>query len=114
MDPLDIEKRAVRTPFGLFEFVVMPFGLRNATQTFQRYMDIIFRSMEYVFCSIGNILIFSEDESQHAKHVRNVLQKLKDANLSINVSKCELGTRFFGNEISSKGWNPPENQVDAV
>ena len=117
MDPLDIEKTAVRTPFGLFEFVVMPFGLRNATQTFQRYMDTIFRNVEYVFCYIDDILIFSEDENQHEKHVRSVLQKLKDANLSINVSKCEFGTKrvtFLGHEISSEGWKPPEDRVDAI
>ena len=77
MDPLDIEKTAVRTPFGLFEFVVMPFGLRNATQTFQRYMDTIFRNVKYVFCYIDDIVISSEDENQHEKHVRSVLQKTK-------------------------------------
>ncbi|XP_041451225.1 uncharacterized protein LOC121404894 [Drosophila obscura] len=50
MAPEDIEKTAVCTPFGLIEFVKMPFGLKNATQTFQRFMDQIFQAVEYVFC----------------------------------------------------------------
>jgi cleavage and polyadenylation specificity factor subunit 1 len=48
----DIPKTAVSTPFALFEFVVMPFGLRNATQTFQRFMDTIFRDLDFVYCYI--------------------------------------------------------------
>ena len=44
----DTQKTAIITPFGLYEFLVMPFGLRNATQTFQRYVDSIFRDLDYV------------------------------------------------------------------
>lgn len=117
MDTNDIEKTAVRTPFGLFEFVVMPFGLRNATQTFQRYMDSIFRNMDYVFCYLDDILIFSENEDQHEQHVHCVLEKLKQSNLSINASKCEFGVdkiTFLGYEISSDGWKPPDDRISAI
>jgi cleavage and polyadenylation specificity factor subunit 1 len=44
----EIKKTAVSTPFGPFEFVGMPFGLRNATQTFQRFMDTTFRNLDFV------------------------------------------------------------------
>ena len=65
------------------------------------------------------MLIFEKNiyENQHEQHVRSVLQKLKDANLFINVSKCEFGTKrvtFLGHEISSEGWKPPEDRVDAI
>ena len=46
--PEDVPKTTVTTPFGLFEFVGMPLGLRNATQTFQRYMDSLFRDLPFV------------------------------------------------------------------
>jgi hypothetical protein len=54
----DIPKTAVITPFGVFEFVVMPFGLRNITQSFQRFMDTIVRDLEdLVCCYIDDMLM---------------------------------------------------------
>ena len=51
--PSDIAKTAVVTPFGLFEFLRMPFGLKNAAQTFQQLMDSALREMPFVFCVFG-------------------------------------------------------------
>lgn len=58
----DIPKTAIITPFGLYEFVYMTFGLRNASQTFQRFMDDILRDLDCAFPYIDDILIASEDE----------------------------------------------------
>ncbi|XP_041451806.1 uncharacterized protein K02A2.6-like [Drosophila obscura] len=69
MAPEDIEKTAVCTPFGLIEFVKMPFGLKNATQTFQRFMDQIFQAVEYVFCCIDDILIMSNSVEEHRQQI---------------------------------------------
>ncbi|XP_049312212.1 uncharacterized protein LOC125778460 [Bactrocera dorsalis] len=113
----DIAKTAVRTPIGLFEFVVMPFGLKNATQTFQRYIDITFRNMDFVFCYLDDILIFSENEEEHHKHVQLVLQKLKEAKLCVNLSKCEFCVselNFLGYHISAEGIQPPKERVEAI
>jgi hypothetical protein len=52
----NISKTAVSNPFGLFEFLVMPFGLRNTTQTFQRFMDMIFRDLDFAFFYIDDII----------------------------------------------------------
>lgn len=68
----DIAKTAVTTPDGLFEYMYMPYGLRNAPATFQRYMDSIFRGLEFVFIYIDDILVFSEDSLQHQQHLRTV------------------------------------------
>ena len=65
----DIEKTAVITPFGLFEYVYMPFGLRNAGATFQRFMDHIFLGVDFVFAYLDDILIFSDNEEQHLEHL---------------------------------------------
>ena len=58
----DTEKTAISTPFGLFEYLYMPFGLRNAGATFQRYMDHLFRDISYEFVCMDDLLIYSETE----------------------------------------------------
>jgi hypothetical protein len=60
--PPDIQKTAITTPFGLFEFPFMSFGLRNAAQTFQRFMDDILRGLDFCFAYIDDILIFNDRE----------------------------------------------------
>ncbi len=57
MGEADIPKTAVATPFGLFEFLRMPFGLRNAAQTFQRFIDEVFQGLDFGFTYIDDILV---------------------------------------------------------
>lgn len=84
----DRKKTAIITPFGLFEFNVMTFGLCNAAQTFQRFMDQVLFGLDFVFCYIDDICISSKDEEEHAKHLRIVLERLREYDLKINVAKC--------------------------
>ena len=65
-----IQKTAIVTPFGLFEFLVMPFDLRNATQTFQRYIDSLFRHLDFIFCYVHDIIIMSDPHEEHLRHLR--------------------------------------------
>ena len=65
MNDNDIRKTAITTPFGLFEFLQMPFGLRNAAQTFQRYVNGVVGDLKYVTVYIDDILIASETKEQH-------------------------------------------------
>ena len=87
----DIAKTAIIPPFGLFEFCRMPFGLRNATQTFQRFMDDICRDPDFVFVYLDDILVASrshEEHLQHLQHLRALFQQLTDQGLIINPAKC--------------------------
>ena len=68
----DIEKTAVISPFGLYEYLHMPFGLRNASCTFQRYMDNLFLNVDCAFVYLDDILIFSETPEQHLKDLEVV------------------------------------------
>ena len=87
----DIAKTAVITPFGLFEFLRMPFGLKNSAQAFQRLMDSVFRDLPFTFVYLDDILIASPDHLSHASHLRTVFQRLRDAGLALNADKCVLG-----------------------
>ena len=62
-------KTAVITLFGLFEYNVMSFGLKNATQTFQRFIDVVLRDLDFAFCYIDDVLIVSSNESEHHNHL---------------------------------------------
>ena len=84
MTVADIPKIAVITPFGLYEFLRMPFGLKNAAQAFQRLMDIVCQGLDFVFIYIDDILVASENAKTH---LRLLFQRLKEHSLVINVTK---------------------------
>jgi len=64
VEPADIPKISITTPFGLFEFVRMPFGLRNAAQTFQRFIDQVLRDLHFCYAYIDDVLIASSTPEQ--------------------------------------------------
>ncbi len=66
----------------------MPFGLRNAGNTFQRMMDRILAGLSFVFCYLDDIIIASRDEQEHLEHLREVFSRLREAGLVINAEKC--------------------------
>ncbi|XP_076749073.1 uncharacterized protein LOC143422379 [Xylocopa sonorina] len=74
----DISKTAVITPFGLYEFLVMPFGLCNAAQTFQRLMYSILKGLDFCYCYVDDIIVASPHMKSQQKHLRIVLKKLSE------------------------------------
>ena len=117
MHPADIRKTAICTPFGLFEFRRMPFGLRNAGNTFQRMMDRILAGLSFVFCYLDDIIIASRDEQEHLEHLREVFSRLREAGLVINAEKCVFAAatvEFLGHKVSAAGVEPLRSHVQAV
>lgn len=113
----DIPKTAIITPFGLFEFVRMPFGLKNAAQTFQRMMDHICAGLDFVFVYLDDILVASASHSQHATHLRLLFDRLSKHGLRLHPEKCEFGKaslNFLGHEVSAAGIRPLASKVDAI
>jgi cleavage and polyadenylation specificity factor subunit 1 len=97
---------AICTPFGLFEFRRMPFGLRNAGNTFQRMIDRILAGLSFVYCYLDDIIIASRDQQEHLEHLREVFYRLRDAGLVINAEKCvfaETTIKFLGHKVSAAG-----------
>ena len=84
MAPEDIPKTAIITPFGLYEFLRMPFGLKNSAQAFQRLMDGVLRGLDFVFVYLDDILVASPNPDKHLQDLRAVLQQLTSNGLSIN------------------------------
>jgi cleavage and polyadenylation specificity factor subunit 1 len=113
----DIEKTAMITPFGLFEWLVMPFGLRNAAQTFQRFMDRIFCDLEFVYVYLDNILIALDLRETHEKHVCEVLRWLDSAGLVLNIPKCVFAqseVNFLGHVVNATGIRASSDRVQAI
>lgn len=113
----DIPKTAVITPIGLFEYVVMTFGMRNAGQTFQRLMQQAFGDLDFVFCYIDDVLVASETPEQHEEHLRVVFSRLEKFHLRVNLEKCNFGKTeviFLGHIVDSRGLRPTSEKVEAV
>ncbi|WP_353213430.1 reverse transcriptase domain-containing protein, partial [Rhodovarius sp.] len=115
--PSDVAKTAIITPFGLWEFLRMPFGLKNAGMTFQRLMDRVLQGLDFVFVYLDDILIASKDMASHAVHLREVLSRLQEHGLVLNVDKCSFGqptVEFLGHQVSGQGFRPLATNISAL
>lgn len=113
----DVLKAATITPFGLYEPLFMTFGLRNAAQTFQRFIDEVTRELDFCHPYIDDILISSSHEEEHMEHLRILFKRLHDYGVVINPSKCVFGVpeiSFLGFIVSKEGIRPPPEKVEKV
>jgi hypothetical protein len=117
--PSDIPKMAFSTRYGLYEYLVMSFGLTNAPAYFMYLMNSVFMPEldKFVMVFIDDILIYSKTEEEHTNHVRVVLQWLRDHRLYDKFSKCEFwldSVKFLGHTISSEGISVDPTKVQEV
>ena len=112
-----IPKTAIITPLGLYEFVVTPFGLRNASQTFQRIMDSILQDLPFGFVYIYDVLVASKNADEHREHLHHVCKLLADNGLVINKTKSILGVSyvpFLGHMVNANGIFPMPTKVEDI
>jgi cleavage and polyadenylation specificity factor subunit 1 len=113
--PDNIQKTAITTPFGFYEFPFMSFGLRNAAQTFQRFMDEILKNLEFCF-AYPDIHVFSRSPPEHDEHIRTLFTQLQNYDILLNPFKFifrVLEISFLGYKISLSGSQPlPERVAD--
>jgi hypothetical protein len=113
----DVHKTAIIMPFGLYEFLRMPFGLRNAGQTFQRMMDEVMAGLSFCFVYLDDVLVASPDHRQHVRHIREVLARLQQHGLVLNAEKCQFGVstiEYLGHRISESGIRPLETRLTGI
>lgn len=112
-----IPKTAIITPFGLWEFLKMPFGLKNAAQAFQRLMDGILRDIDFTFVYVDDILVASHSHEEHLNHLRQVFHLLSANGLVINRTKCMFGVNeldFLGHRVTPEGIRPLPDRVSSL
>ena len=112
-------KTAFRTRYGLYESLVMNFGLCGAPSTFQKYINDLLHDYLDDFCTayIDDILIYSDNEKEHKKHVRLVLARLREAGLQVDIDKCAFGVsevRYLGLIITTQGVQMDQEKLKAV
>ncbi|CAB5117026.1 unnamed protein product [Rhizophagus irregularis] len=115
----DIEKTAFICSAGLYEYNVMPFGLTNAPASFQRLMDKVLKEYlnEFVIVYIDDIMIYSENFEDHLKHIKLVLEKLKEASLILKLKKCIFGKteiEFLEHVVGKNGLKPSPGKVEKI
>jgi hypothetical protein len=115
----DISKTAFSTRYGLYEYMMMSFGLTNAPAHFMYLMNSVFMEEldKFVVVFIDDILVFSKSKKEHEEHLRVVLQRLCDHQLYAKFSKCEFWlteVQFLGHVVSSEGISVDPSKVREV
>jgi hypothetical protein len=114
-----IPKIAFSTRYGLYEYLVMSFGLTNAPTYFMYLMNSVFmlELAKFVVVFIDDILVYSKNEAEHTKHLHTVLQRLRDHQLYAKLSKCDFWLKeikFLGHTISQEGVSVDPKKVQEV
>lgn len=117
--PDDVHLTAVTTPFGNYEWTVMPQGCRNAPATHQRRMNQALRHLIGKICHVylDDIIIWSQNVREHIENVRKVMDALRDAQLFCSLKKTELfcsELKFLGHIISQRGIEADPSKIDKI
>ena len=113
------EKTAFTSPFGHFEFNVLPFGLTNAPPGFQRLMDFVLSGLQWEFSLVylDDVLVYSPTFQDHISHLQQVFDRFRKYNLKLKMRKCHFGkteVEFLGHIVGQDGIKPNPEKITAV
>ena len=119
LHPSDVPKTAFRTPIGSYQFRVLSMGLTNAPSTFSHVMNGVFKGLigKSVLIYHDDILVFSKTEEEHVKHVKEVLEILRQQKLYAKLAKCDVGKSeltFLGHVVGAEGVKVDPKKIEVV
>ena len=118
VDEASQDKMAIITTLGLFKFLRMPYGLKNAAQCFQRNVHQLLSDMPFAhFLYMDDLIVGSKCKEDHVRDLQCLFQRLKDKGLLLNKNKCQLGEpslTFLGHVVDSRGISIPTERVEAI
>ena len=119
MNEEDKEKTAFISHNGLYEFTVMPFGLKGAPATFQRLMNIVYSGLAWkiLLVYLDDTIVYADTFDQHLNNLQQTFEQLRKANLKLNMEKCFFCKKelaFLGHIISQQGISPDPDKVKAI
>jgi hypothetical protein len=119
MAPKDVKKTTLVTKTGLYDWTVMPFGLKNVTSTFTRTMSLVFKELgdKFLKVFVDDLNVHSENWADHLQHLEAILSKFREVNLKLNPGKCCFAAEsivFLGYVVSKEGVKLDPKKIDAV
>ena len=117
LDKDAIKKTVFVTPFGKYEYMKVPFGLAQAPAYFQNLMNRVLNGLHFTLAYLDDVIIFSETEEQHLKHIQIVLTRLKQANLKCKKSKCAFFKKelhYLGHILTTDWIKPQTEKIKAI
>lgn len=119
MNESDIPKTAFNTENGHYEFLRMPFGLKNAPATFQRVMDNILRGITNEMCAVylDDIIVFSSSLQEHIEKLTAVFNRLRESNFKLQLDKSEFLRKevaYLGHVVTPEGVKPNPDKISAI
>ena len=112
-----IPKMAFTSPFGKYEYVKVPFGLAQAPAYFQELMTGVLKDLPFAMNYLDDIIIYSSTPEEHLEHIRTVFEKLRDAKLSMKLSKCHFFAKeiqYLGHILGKEGIKPIPAKTEAI
>ena len=107
------------TPWGLHEWIRIPFGLKNAPAAYQRCMETILDGLNHNICEVylDDVIVYSTTFEEHVKYLQTALQRMQEYGLKLKASKCHLfqsEVRYLGKIITSEGYKPDPKETAAL
>ena len=118
VDESSQEKTAIITTLGLYKFLRMPYGLKNAAQCFQRNVHQLLSDLPFAhFVYMDDVIVGSGNKEDHIRDLRCIFQRMKEAGILLNKDKCVLGRssiKFLSHIVDSQGISIPPDRVDDI
>ena len=112
-----IPKTAFTSPFGKYEYVKVPFGLAQVPAYFQELMTGVLKDLPFAMAYLDDIIVYSSTPEEHLQHIKTVFEKLRNAKLSMKLSKCHLFAKeiqYLGHILGMEGIRPVPAKTEAI